>query len=119
MEWINIFSGLIAALVLTIGLPLALRKRKKGGSQNVEQLLHHLLGIGIKASPAGKGIPEEKMGMSHSFMQSSVGLIKIESRNIDYINVIGVASQYGVNYFLDYLVSSPRQSGRQGQKKPG
>ena len=117
MEWINILSGLIAALVLTIGLPLALRKRKKGGSQNVEQLLHHLLGIGIKASPAGKGIPEEKMGMSHSFMQSSVGLIKIESRNIDYINVIGVASQYGVNYFLDYLVSSPRQSGRQGQKK--
>ena len=117
MEWINIFSGLIAALVLTIGLPLALRKRKKGGSQNVEQLLHHLLGIGIKASPAGKGIPEEKMGMSHSFMRSSVGLIRIASRNIDYINVIGVASQYGVNYFLDYLVSSPRQSGRQGQKK--
>ena len=117
MEWINIFSGLIAALVLTIGLPLALRKRKKGGSQNVEQLLHHLLGIGIKASPAGKGIPEEKMGMSHSFMQSSVGLIKIESRNIDYINVIGVASQYGVNYFLDYLVRSPSQSGRKGQKK--
>jgi len=117
MEWINILSGLIAALVLTIGLPLALRKRKKGSSQNVEQLLHHLLGIGIKASPAGKGIPEEKMGMSHSFMQSSVGLIRIASRNIDYINVIGVASQYGVNYFLDYLVSSPRQSGRQGQKK--
>jgi len=117
MEWINILSGIIAALVLTIGLPLALRKRKKGGSQNVEQFLHHLLEIGVKASRAEKGVPEEKAGMSRSFMRSSVGLIEIVGRNIDYINVIGVASQYGVNYFLDYLVRSPSQSGRRRQKK--
>ncbi len=117
MEWVNILSGLIAVLVLTIGLPLALRKRKKGATQNVEQLLHHLQEIGVKASLAEKGVDEEKVGASRSFMRRSESVIKIEGRNIDYINVSSVASQYGVNYFLDYLVRSPSQSGRKRQKK--
>ena len=85
MEWINILSGLIAALVLTIGLPLALRKRKENGPQNVEQLLHHLLKIGVKASLAEKGVAEEKVGMSRSFMRRSEGVIKIGGRYIDYL----------------------------------
>jgi len=117
MEWANILGGIIAALVVAIGLPLALRKRKKGGPQNVEQLLHHLQEIGVKASLAEKGVDEEKVGLSRSFMRSSVGLIEIAGRNIDYVNVIGVASQYGVNYFLDYLVRSPSWSSKKRQKK--
>ncbi len=117
MEWVNILSGLIAALVLTIGLPLALRKRKKGATQNVEQLLHHLQEIGVKASLAEKGVDEEKVGASRSFMRRSESVIKIEGRNIDYINVSSVSSQYGVNYFLDYLVRSSSQSGQKRQKK--
>lgn len=117
MEWVNILSGLIAALVLTIGLPLALRKRKKGATQNVEQLLHHLQEIGVKASLAEKGVDEEKVGASRSFMRRSESVIKIEGRNIDYINVSSVASQYGVNYFLDYLVRSPSQLRQKRQKK--
>ena len=112
MEWANILGGLIAALVLTIGLPLALRKRKKGGPQNVEQLLQHLQEIGVKASPVEKGVDEEKVGLGRSFMRSSVGVIEIAGRNVDYVNVIGVASQYGVNYFLDYLVRSPSRLGK-------
>jgi len=117
MEWANILTGIIAALVFAIGLPLALRKRKKGGSQNVEQLLHHLQEIGIKASLVEKGVDEKKMGVGRSFMRSSVGVIEVAGRNIDYINVIGVASQYGVNYFLDYLVRNPGWSGKRRQKK--
>ena len=117
MEWVNILTGIIAALVVAVGLPLALRKRKKGGLQTVEQLLHHLQEIGIKVSLAEKGVDEERLGVSRSFMRSSVGVIEITGRNIDYINVIGVASQYGVNYFLDYLVRSPGQSWQRRQKK--
>jgi len=117
MEWTEILTSVITALVVIIGIPLALRKRKKGGSQNAEQLLRHLQEIGVKASLTEKGVAEEKIGMSRSFIRSSVGLIEIADRNINYINVIGVASQYGVNYFLDYLVRSPGQSGRKGQKK--
>jgi len=117
VDWANILTGIIAVLVVAIGLPLALRKRRKGGSQNVEQLLHHLQGIGVKASLAEGGGEEWKVGVSRSFVRSSVGVIEISGRNIDYINVIGVASQYGVNYFLDYLVRSPGWLGNRRQKK--
>ncbi len=117
MEWVNILAGIITFLVFAIGLPLALRKRKKGATQNVEQLLHHLQEIGVKASLAEKGVDEEKVGASRSFMRRSESVIKIEGRNIDYINVSSVSSQYGVNYFLDYLVRSSSQSGQKRQKK--
>ncbi len=117
MDWASILGGIITFLVLTIGLPLALRQRKKSGPQNVEQLLHHLQEIGVKASLTERGVAEEKVGASRSFMQRSETVIKIEGRNIDYINVSSVASQYGVNYFLDYLVRSPGQSGKKRQKK--
>ena len=116
MDWANIGS-IIAALVFAVGLPLALKKRKKGGSQNVEQFLHHLQEIGIKASLTEKGVEEEKVGTGRSWGRRSEGVIKVEGRNIDYINIIGAASQYGVNYFLDYLVRSPSQMGRRKQKK--
>ncbi|MBA7660046.1 hypothetical protein ES703_68045 [subsurface metagenome] len=117
MEWVNILAGIITFLVFAIGLPLALRKRKKGATQNVEQLLHHLQEIGVKASLAEKGVDEEKVGASRSFMRRSEDVIKIEGRNIDYINVSSVSSQYGVNYFLDYLVRSPSQLRQKRQKK--
>ena len=94
-----------------------IKKEKKGGPQNVEQLLHHLRETGIKASLTEKSVDEEKVGVSRSFMRSSVGRIEIAGRNIDYMNVIGVASQYGVNYFLGYLVRSPSWSGKKKRKK--
>jgi len=117
MEWSNILTGIITFLVLAIGLPLALRKRRKSGPQTVEQLLYHLQEIGVKSSLAEKGMDEEKVGVGRSFMQRSEGVIKIEKRHIDFINVSSVASQYGVNYSLDYLARSSSQSGRKRWKK--
>jgi len=117
MEWSNTLTGIITFLVLAIGLPLALRKRKKGSIQKVEQLLRHLQEIGVKASLVEGDGEEGKVGVSRVSGQKSVGVIEIASRNMDYINVIGVASQYGVNYFLDYLVRSPGWSGNRRQKK--
>ena len=117
MDWANILTGIIAVLVLTIGLPLALRRRKKGGPQNVEQLLYHLQEIGVKASMAEGDGGEGKVGVSRSFMQRPEGVIKIEGKHIDYINVSSVTSQYGVNYFLDYLMRNPNWSGKKRRKK--
>lgn len=116
MEWGSII-GVIAALVAAIGLPLAFRKRKQSSPQNVEQLLHHLQEIGVKASPLERGAEEEKVGVSRASSQRSEGVFKIEGRNIDFINVISVASQYGVHYFLDYLVKSPTWPGKKKRKK--
>ena len=115
MDWANIVS-VIAALAVAVGLPLALRKRKKEGSQKREQFFNHLQGIGVKASLGEAGAGEEKVGVSRSWGQRSEGVIKIESRNIAYVNVISVASQYGVRYFLDYLAGSPGWSGKKRKK---
>ena len=117
MDWANIVGSLIAVLVFAIWLPMALRKRKKGGPQNVEQFLHHLQEIGVKVSLAEKGVEEEKVGIGRSWGRRSEGVIKIEGRNIDYINVSSVASQHGVHYFLDYLVRIPSWLGRKKRKK--
>ena len=117
MDWVNIVTGLIAVLVFAVGLPLALRKRKKGGPQNVEQLLNHLQGIGVKVSLLEKGVEEGRVGVGHSWGRRSEGVLKIEGRKVDYINVSSVAGQYGVNYFLDYLVRGPAWSGVSRQRK--
>lgn len=115
MDWANIVS-VIAALAVAIGLPMALRKRKKEGSQKREQFFNHLQEIGVKAALVEVGAGEEKVGVSRSWGRRSEGVIKIEARNIDYINVTSVASQYGVRYFLDYLAGSPSWSGKKRKK---
>ena len=46
-----------------------------------------------------------------------MGVIKLRDRNIDSINVIGMASQYGVRYFLDFVVRSVSLTGRESKKK--
>jgi len=99
---------------MAIGLPLALRKRKKGGSLKREELLNHLQGIGVKASLPDRGAAEEKIGVRRFSSERSEGVIKIEAGNINYINVVSVTSQYGVNYLLDYLVAT---AGRFGSRK--
>ncbi|MFC1906401.1 hypothetical protein ACFLV9_01005 [Chloroflexota bacterium] len=115
MEWANVLTGIVAALVFAIGLPLALRKRKTSGPQNVERLLSHLKGV--KVSLVEEDGEEEKVGIGRSWGRRTEGVIKIECRRIDYINVSSVASQYGVNYFLDYLVRRPDWSGRRMVRK--
>ena len=117
MDWASNLGGIIAALAAIVGLSLAFRKRKRSSSKNVEQLFHHLQEMGVKASLLEKGGEEGKVGVRRSWGQRAEGVIKIEGRNIDYINVISVASQYGVNYFLDFLVSSPSWQGKKKSKK--
>ena len=116
MDWGSIVS-VITALLVAILLPLALRKRKKAGPQNVEQLFHHLQGIGVRVSLLEKDVEQGKVRGKRSWGQRSEGVIRVEGRNIDCINVASVTSQYGVNYFLDYLVSSPGGTVRKNRKK--
>ena len=55
MDWASMLGGTIAALAFAIGLPLALRKRRKGG------------------------------GVGRGWEGRCEGVIKIGARNIDYI----------------------------------
>ena len=116
MDWSNIFP-ILFALLLAVGLPLAFRSLKKGGQNKVDELYQHLQGIGVKASVLEKDDSQEKTKRKRSWGQRLVGTIKLTDYNIDSIDVIGVASQYGVNYYLDFLVNRPSFIGGSKKKK--
>jgi hypothetical protein len=105
MDWESIIS-LIIALLVVVAFPLALRRRKKASAQKREELYQHLKEIGVKASLVEEGSDKEKIGLSRTSGQKSEGIIALQDKNIDSIHIISVASQYGTNYFLDYLVKS-------------
>ena len=105
MEWSNILS-IIMAILIAIGLLLTLRRREKAGPKNRQELYKHLQGMGIEASLIEKGSDKEKIGLSRSSGQRLEGIIELKDRNIDLVNVISIASQYSVRYFLDYLVKA-------------
>ncbi len=124
-DWSNLLGFLFAALVAS-GI-LTLRKRKKSSPQKGEELCQHLQEIGVKAYvgeglvPSQSGGEQEKIGLKRSSSKKSMGIIELKDKNIDSINVIGVASQYGTgtNYFIDYLVKNPNIAGKQKLKKTG
>jgi len=117
MEWASIAGSILLAVAAAIGIPLALRQRKKGGREKLEQLFEHLKKMGVEVAPVTKGAGEEKVGVSRGSGQRSEGVVEIKNRNIDYINVVSATSQYGVNYFLDYLVRCPFYVGHRKHRK--
>jgi hypothetical protein len=116
MDWESIIS-LIIALLVVIAFPLALRRRKKASAQKREELYQHLKEIGVKASLVEEGNEREKIGLSRASGQKSEGIIALQDKNIDSINIISVASQYGTSYFLDYLVKSSNITANRTVKK--
>ena len=66
---------------------------------------------------AERGVEEEKVGLKRSSAQRSEGVIKLEGKSIDFINVSSVASQYGVQYFIDYLVKTTNWTDKRQRKK--
>ena len=116
MDW-GAISSIVLGLSLAFGILVAIRSRKKGGQKKVGELCQHLQGIGVKASELERDISQGKLGQRRSWGQTLVGTIKLTDRNIDSINVVGVATQYGVHYLLDYLVRSYSSIGRQNKKK--
>jgi len=116
MDWSSIL-GIVFAALAAIGLPLALSKRRKAGPQRREELYQHLRKIGVEALSAERGGDEEKVGVSRASGQRSEGIIQLRRQNIDSVKVVSVASQYGVNYFVDYLVKSPNITGKRPIKK--
>jgi hypothetical protein len=102
---------------VVIAFPLALRRRKKASAQKREELYQHLKEIGVKASLVEEGNEREKIGLSRASGQKSEGIIALQDKNIDSINIISVASQYGTSYFLDYLVKSSNITANRTVKK--
>ncbi len=97
---------IIVAFVTAFLLPFFLSKRKKEGHKKFDEFRRHLLGIGIRFAEMDKESEQAKLGKKITKAQKVEGVVALEERNIDFIIVASVASQYGVNYFIEYLVKS-------------
>jgi hypothetical protein len=116
-DWFSIIGALIAVLIAII-LPLIARRRKKEEATNkIEEFCRHLRALGVEISPTEKGDAREKIGLARASGHKSEGLIELEDRNIDSINVISISSQYGTRYFIDYLVKGSNIMGERELKK--
>lgn len=116
-DWSNIV-GILFFLLVAVALPLIFRRRKKGEvAANIEELYQHLQEVGVEASLANEGDDRERIGLGGASGQKSEGLIELEDRNVDSINVVSVSTQYGKRYFIDYLVKSPNITGERMLKK--
>lgn len=78
---------------------LALRSIKKGGQKRVEELCHHLQGIGIRASVLEQSNREERVSQKRSWTQKLIGTIKLTGNQIKILR-IGVAKWKVENYVV-------------------
>lgn len=108
MEWADIVPILIA-LLLALGLPVALAARRRSQAAKTKSLHEHLTGIGVKASLLDEGSSAEKLKQKLTWGEKCEGICEIQGRNIDYVSVTGVSSQYGTNYYLNYLLKARGQ----------
>lgn len=116
-NWASIVGAIFAVLIAII-LPVIARRRKKGEATNkIEELCQRLRALGVEVSPVEKGDSREKIGLARASGQKSEGLIDLEDRNIDSINVVSISSQYGTRYFVDYLVKGSNIMGERVLKK--
>jgi hypothetical protein len=103
-NWTSIIS-VVSVFLVIVSLILLFRNRmRKEGAKKVEELYRHLRELGVEVSPVEKGDEREKIGLSRASGHKSEGLIQLEERNIDSINIVSVSAQYGTRYFIDYLV---------------
>jgi len=103
MEWSNIIPALIAFLTAFL-LPFIFSKRKKESTKKIKNYSQDLSKIGIDFEKIEKDDERIQFVKKLSFGQKAEGIFKLPNRNIDYIFLISVTTQYGVNYFSEYIV---------------
>jgi len=116
-NWASIIGAIFAVLIAIILPLIARRKKKEEATNKIEQLCRHLRALGMEVSPVEKGDERDRIGLARASGQKSGGLIELEDRNIDSINIVSISSQYGTSYFIDYLVKGSNIMGERVLKK--
>jgi hypothetical protein len=103
MEWSHILPAIIAFLTAFL-LPLIFAKRKKENAKKVKNYSQELSELGLDFEKAGPDDHRIRFTKKLSWGQKAEGVFALNKRNIDYIFLVSVTSQYGVNYFLEFIV---------------
>jgi hypothetical protein len=115
MEWDALIPLII--FLAAFALPMLLSRLRKTSQSKLDELYQHLRDIGVKASIPVVESSGEKEDKKRSWGEKVEGVIDIEDRNFDYINVISVSSQYGPTYYIEYIVKSRSQTGLETDRK--
>jgi len=101
MDWDSLLT-LGLALAAVGGVVVALITRRKAGPEKVEEMRGHMetIGIGSFVETADGGLAQ----IGHSWSEKHMGTVRLSGASIDAINIVGVSSQYGTQYYLDFLV---------------
>ncbi len=110
-------SGTVLSIVLLaaaiIGLIISRRKIKKESPKKNAELYETMRSMGVKASRISE---EEFMSRSGERAKRGRGeqeLLSVQGRQFDFIQLTGEAHQYGVTYYLEFLVKrTPLQPGQ-------
>lgn len=105
MDLEKIIPAIIVFLTAFL-LPFLLSKKKKKGDKKHKEFSHLLLEIGVEFVELDEDSEQVKFRKKPSLGLKSEGIIALKGCNIDFINIISASSQYGVNYFIEYLVKS-------------
>ncbi len=105
MKWSNILAAVIAFITAFL-LPIIFAKLKKESGNKVKNYSQKLREIGIDFEEIKKGDERIDFIKQMSWGQKAEGIVALEKRNIDYLFLISVNSQYGVNYFLEFIVKN-------------
>jgi hypothetical protein len=123
MNLVKIIPTLLAFLTIFL-LPIFLSKRKKEIPKKIQEFKQYLLTMGANFDELDKKSDLKELDIKLSLGQKAEGLFSLKHKNIDFILVTSVASQYGVNYFVEYLVKTnfdlrkePARKTRMAKKK--
>ena len=115
MDWDALIPLII--FLAAFALPMILSRLRKASQSKLDEMHQHLQGTGVKASlPEGERAGE-KADKKRSWGEKVEGVIDIEDRNVDYIDVISVSSQYGPAHYIEYVVKSRSETGMATSKK--
>jgi len=105
MEWSQILPALLAFLTAFL-LPFIFSKRKKQSTEKIKNYSQDLRTMGIDFEKIEEKDEQIQFVKNFPWGQKAEGIFKLKNRNIDYILLMSAASQYGVNYFMEYLVKN-------------
>jgi hypothetical protein len=106
MEWADFIPIVLGVLAAVAAVPAFLRLVRKGSPAKQDELQQHLAGIGLKVSRVEKD-SEEDTAIPKNWGEKSEGAFIVADRNVDAVAIRSVSSQYGTNYYLDYVVRHP------------
>lgn len=115
MEWADFIPIVLGVLAAVAAVPALLRLVRKSSQAKQDELQQHLAGMGLTVSGVEKDSDEDK-AIPKNWSEKSEGALTVAHRNVDAIAIRGVSSQYGTNYYLDYVVRHPGAMSAESKK---